>query len=543
MTAWPSGWLPQARKFAQSSFESHCSAMSVNWNRSMYQDFSRWGRPASTNAMGLPTDRATSRSTRSGAKAAVAQASAAPQSCPTTAARSTPTASSTAEHVARQEQQVVLVDLVGLVRLAVPAQVGHDHLVPGGGERRHLVAPHPTGVGEAVQQDHGRALSRHLVVDADSVRRPPRMGSPGSGGGAGAVRRRAARAARRGWARGWGRRANRCRPRGCGRRSRGRPAPGRAGEQRHEPHAHPHEVGVAGDAVEHRHGELVAVVGRRLGARDGRLHLGHPLAVHVDRRPVPGLHRRERGRVERLRQARRVVDGRRAQGVAQRQAVHQADGRAPTHRRVGARPGVTDEQQPGGHRLVVDHEAAVPVLDLRERHDVVLDRLAVEPVGDHRVAREHAVPGVEVADRPQGGVVARGDQRDAPGAVVGGERQRRDGVVVLQRRAEGRRCRAVGGAEVAAVVGEPEVVDLVVGRGGADGLEPPEARGPPAGHVDHEVGGQLGAVLGVHAGDVGDPAGAWLRRAGRPRPRRGARRAPRPGRRWPPPPRPRAGGR
>ena len=60
---------------------------------------------------------------------------------------------------------------------------------------------------------------------------------------------------------------------------------------------------------------------------------------------------------------------------------------------------------------------------------------------------------------------------------------------------------------MAAVVGEPEVVDLVVGRGGADGLEPPEARGPPTRHVEHEVRPQLGAVVGVHAGHVGDPAG------------------------------------
>jgi hypothetical protein len=50
----------------------------------MYQDFSRWRNPAWASEDGCPTDRATSRSTRSGTSDAITQATALPQSWPTT---------------------------------------------------------------------------------------------------------------------------------------------------------------------------------------------------------------------------------------------------------------------------------------------------------------------------------------------------------------------------------------------------------------------------------------------------------------------------
>ena len=52
------GWRDQSRKFCQPSCMSHCSAMSTNWNRSMYQDFSRWAMPARLKAPGCPTESA-----------------------------------------------------------------------------------------------------------------------------------------------------------------------------------------------------------------------------------------------------------------------------------------------------------------------------------------------------------------------------------------------------------------------------------------------------------------------------------------------------
>ena len=45
ITASASGWPAHARKLAQSSADSHCSAMPANWNSSMYHDFSCCSKP------------------------------------------------------------------------------------------------------------------------------------------------------------------------------------------------------------------------------------------------------------------------------------------------------------------------------------------------------------------------------------------------------------------------------------------------------------------------------------------------------------------
>jgi hypothetical protein len=92
----PIPFQAQRRNTAQSSADSTRSATPGNWNHSMYQDRCFWAMPAAANDTGWPTETATSLLTRSGAKVATIQASPAPQSCPTTAARSTPSASSRA---------------------------------------------------------------------------------------------------------------------------------------------------------------------------------------------------------------------------------------------------------------------------------------------------------------------------------------------------------------------------------------------------------------------------------------------------------------
>ena len=129
-----SGWLRPRRKLAKSSADSHCSATPSNWNRSMYHDFSRCSKPASRNAAGCPTDSAARWSTRSGAEGGSAQASAAPQSCPTTWAPFDPEVVEHAEHVAGDGEQCVGLDVVRAVGLAEAAQVGRDRPEAGRGQ-------------------------------------------------------------------------------------------------------------------------------------------------------------------------------------------------------------------------------------------------------------------------------------------------------------------------------------------------------------------------------------------------------------------------
>ena len=74
-----------------------------------------------------------------------------------------------AEDVTGQEGDGVGLDLRGLVRRPVAAQVGHDDLEAGVGQGRDLVAPQPARVGEAVEQHHRPPLAGHLELDAHAV--------------------------------------------------------------------------------------------------------------------------------------------------------------------------------------------------------------------------------------------------------------------------------------------------------------------------------------------------------------------------------------
>ena len=128
--------------------------------------------PAAPKASGWPTESATSRSTRSGANDAAIQATAAPQSWPTTVASSTPTWSSTAATPPPADEAVGL-DLRRLVGPPVAPLVGNDHPVAGVGQGAHLLGPQPPRVGEAVEEHHRTAVIRpddlHVEVDARAV--------------------------------------------------------------------------------------------------------------------------------------------------------------------------------------------------------------------------------------------------------------------------------------------------------------------------------------------------------------------------------------
>ncbi len=83
---------------------------------------------------------------------------------------------------------------------------------------------------------------------------------------------------------------------------------------------------------------------------------------------------------------------------------------------------------------------------------------------------------------------------------------------MLQRCAEGRRDRAVGRPEVAGVVNEAAVLDLLMRRPGSDGRQPPGKGRAPAAGVDDQVGVEILAGRGAHAGHAGGAAGGRLAR-------------------------------
>ena len=91
-----SGSPSRNSRTSSQSFCMRSSSATSNWKRSWYQNLRRCSSENGPNALGCPTDSATSRSTRWGAYAARTQATAAPQSCPTTCVRSMPSSLSIA---------------------------------------------------------------------------------------------------------------------------------------------------------------------------------------------------------------------------------------------------------------------------------------------------------------------------------------------------------------------------------------------------------------------------------------------------------------
>ena len=218
--------------------------------------------------------------------------------------------------------------------------------ITGVDESRHLVAPQPAGVGEAVQQHDRAARAADLDVDPDPV---DRAGDPAA---LPHLSRRPARAALR--ARGRvAARAGRHRSPGSSRR-----APscvittsGRSSTpaMRRKPRR---TSGSFARTGEHRLGDLpLRVVGLIRPTLHERLGLGQPVPVERERGAVPGLDRLGGERLPVLGQRDRVAPVVGPQQVPQRDGVQQSDRRAAADRRVGAGPRVGDEHHAGGDRV------------------------------------------------------------------------------------------------------------------------------------------------------------------------------------------------
>ena len=154
-----SGWCAHSRKLAQSSADSHCSAMPSNWNSSMYHDF------CALHESGVAERRRVTDRQRDEVVDAVGdERRHRPRQGRTPVVTDDVGAFDAervedADDVAGDVENAVALDLDRLRRLAEAAQVGGDHAEPGVEQRRHLVAPQRVRVGEAVEQQHGRSLA------------------------------------------------------------------------------------------------------------------------------------------------------------------------------------------------------------------------------------------------------------------------------------------------------------------------------------------------------------------------------------------------
>ena len=138
---------------------------------------------------------ATTPVTRSGCSSAICPTTIEPQSWPTNTAFSTPTSSSSAEQVVGEVVDVVVLDRLGPIGLAVAALVRSQHVVAGVGQRGDLVAPRVGQLGEAVAEHHGRAVVGTGLheVELDAVGRHPALHGRWVGGGHAASLARAGR--------------------------------------------------------------------------------------------------------------------------------------------------------------------------------------------------------------------------------------------------------------------------------------------------------------------------------------------------------------
>ena len=221
------------------------------------------------------------------------QARAAPQSCPTTWARSMPAWSSMATTSPARKGNGVGLHLGGLVRLPVAAQVGHDHLEAGVDQGRDLVAPQPSRVGEAVQQDDGRDPSRSPRTRSRHRSTSTRMCQPPFSQGPGAHRvghATATSSARSGPSGGASRHAAPSVSDLVEHRRAGHDLLDRLAARR-RPQEGPEAVRVLAGGELQRPGS-VPYAGPRAGRPrpDLGLDLRQPVAVEGERGPVPGLH-------------------------------------------------------------------------------------------------------------------------------------------------------------------------------------------------------------------------------------------------------------
>ena len=84
-----------------------------------------------------------------------------------------------ADHVADEMKQRVLVDVLGLARLAIAAHVGRDGAITGLGKRLQLMAPRIPGFRKAVAEEHDRSASGLSEMDRNPVCLDGAMGDLG----------------------------------------------------------------------------------------------------------------------------------------------------------------------------------------------------------------------------------------------------------------------------------------------------------------------------------------------------------------------------
>ena len=300
--------------------------------------------------------------------------------------------------VDREERDRVRLDLGGLVARAVAALVVGDHLEPGVDERGHLLRPQPLGVGEAVHEHDRPALAFHLTSRAtplestfmaiplrvDRSRGAPRDSGPGSGSsrqplpelddpleharpGEHLVGRR------------------RCTP-AISRKARSTSGSlPRRGLQRHR-HL------VLGLRARTRVPSISAWISarrRRSNESVPRYH-GSTVAIVASYQPRASSTGSAGASCSRSRSA--------TAWITPMLMPRPTDGFVHAHESASA-------STPVATGLPVDHERAVPVLDLRHDRDALVERLAVEPVRDERVALDARAstcrrPSARAARRP-----------------------------------------------------------------------------------------------------------------------------------------------
>src|SRR6476646_9611680 len=118
----------------------------------MYHDFSYCSKPPARKVAGCPTDSATRWSTRSPASAPSPQATA-----------------------ARHGRERICLHLGRLVGPSITAQVGNDRPIAGLDERRDLMAPQSSGVGEPMDQHHRPPFAAHLILDPHAANVDPHL--------------------------------------------------------------------------------------------------------------------------------------------------------------------------------------------------------------------------------------------------------------------------------------------------------------------------------------------------------------------------------
>ena len=168
-----------------------------------------------------------------------------------------------------------------------------------------------------------------------------------------------------------------------------------------------------------------------------------PVAVLLDRLPIPGGQLRLGSRIPRLRELQWILEVR-ADHLAQTLRVHQPKRDPATQRGIRARPGIAQQRNPGEQRPPVNDRTAVAVGQPAHRLELA-DRLPLQPVRMQRARLQDGPPQVGVAHPLEHLVAAGGNDGHRPRAVIRRESQDPEGPDRRQQRAKG--CGVVPSAE------------------------------------------------------------------------------------------------